>query len=368
MRIALVTPYSWSYEGGVNRHVEALAEQFLARGDEVRVLAPWDPPDRLSRVLHRAPARAAGRTRPPGPARPHDRDRRQRRGLQPVAVARGRDQDAPRAASGPLRRRPRPRAGDAPGGVGRRLVPRRAGGRDVPRLLDEAGPERDREPARREAQASTSLQARIAVSQAAARTGRRWFGGEYTVIPNGVDVDAPPTAPKPPSDELRIVFVGRPEERKGLPVLLSAFEELVRHLPARLTVVGADDEELVPLPRRPRGHRARRAARPRLRRGAVAPPAGADVLCAPSLDAESFGMVLIEAFAAGTPVVASAIAGYADVVSPTASTASSCPWPIRSASRGAAGAPPRAQRLAAMGRAARSSAQSATPGPGSPTA
>src|ERR687892_1417678 len=58
MRIALVTPYSWTYEGGVNRHVEALAEQFVARGDEVRVLAPWDPPDRLSKVLHRAPASA----------------------------------------------------------------------------------------------------------------------------------------------------------------------------------------------------------------------------------------------------------------------------------------------------------------------
>src|SRR5687767_1546494 len=52
MRIALVTPYSWSYQGGVNRHVEALAEQFLAAGDHVRVLAPWDPSDAVSRRLH----------------------------------------------------------------------------------------------------------------------------------------------------------------------------------------------------------------------------------------------------------------------------------------------------------------------------
>lgn len=58
MRIALVTPYSWTYEGGVNRHTQALAEHLLQRGNEVRVLAPWDPPDRLSRALHRgAPAR-----------------------------------------------------------------------------------------------------------------------------------------------------------------------------------------------------------------------------------------------------------------------------------------------------------------------
>ena len=53
MRIALVSPYSWSYQGGVNRHVEALATEFLGRGHHVRVLAPVDPPDRLSRTLHR---------------------------------------------------------------------------------------------------------------------------------------------------------------------------------------------------------------------------------------------------------------------------------------------------------------------------
>ncbi|MBV9003314.1 MAG: glycosyltransferase, partial [Solirubrobacterales bacterium] len=53
MRIALVSPYSWTYPGGVTRHIEALAEQFLADGHEVRVLAPFDPPDTRSAVLHR---------------------------------------------------------------------------------------------------------------------------------------------------------------------------------------------------------------------------------------------------------------------------------------------------------------------------
>src|SRR4051794_13733228 len=56
MRIAIVSPYSWTYAGGVNRHVEALTEALFDRGHEVRVLAPWDPPDRISRALHRAPA------------------------------------------------------------------------------------------------------------------------------------------------------------------------------------------------------------------------------------------------------------------------------------------------------------------------
>src|SRR6516225_5904552 len=53
MRIALLSPYSWTYPGGVTRHIEALAERFIEDGQHVRVLAPFDPPDRLSAVLHR---------------------------------------------------------------------------------------------------------------------------------------------------------------------------------------------------------------------------------------------------------------------------------------------------------------------------
>src|SRR3954453_17850111 len=53
MRIALVSPYSWSYPGGVTRHIEALAEQFMASGDHGRVLSPYDPPDRLAARMHR---------------------------------------------------------------------------------------------------------------------------------------------------------------------------------------------------------------------------------------------------------------------------------------------------------------------------
>src|SRR3954469_14923086 len=63
MRIALVSPYSWTYPGGVTRHIEALADQFLAAGHEVRVLAPFDPDDRLSVRLHRG-ARPQPRERP----------------------------------------------------------------------------------------------------------------------------------------------------------------------------------------------------------------------------------------------------------------------------------------------------------------
>ncbi len=53
MKVALVSPYSWSYPGGVTRHIDALAQQFIADGHEVRVLAPYDPPDFSSKSLHR---------------------------------------------------------------------------------------------------------------------------------------------------------------------------------------------------------------------------------------------------------------------------------------------------------------------------
>jgi phosphatidylinositol alpha-mannosyltransferase len=53
MRVALVSPYSWTYPGGVTRHIEALALELLAGGHEVRVLAPFDPDTRKAALLHR---------------------------------------------------------------------------------------------------------------------------------------------------------------------------------------------------------------------------------------------------------------------------------------------------------------------------
>src|SRR6202000_2242407 len=53
MRIALVSPYSWTYPGGVTRHIEALAGCFMADGHDVRVLRPSDPVDLHAKILHR---------------------------------------------------------------------------------------------------------------------------------------------------------------------------------------------------------------------------------------------------------------------------------------------------------------------------
>ena len=63
MRVALVSPYSWTYPGGVTRHIEALATELLAAGHDVRVLAPFDEDVRRTAILHRG-ARPQARTRP----------------------------------------------------------------------------------------------------------------------------------------------------------------------------------------------------------------------------------------------------------------------------------------------------------------
>ena len=156
------------------------------------------------------------------------------------------------------------------------------------------------------------LHVRIAVSEAAAWTGRRFYGGHYRVVPNGVVL---PERIEPrrraPGEPLRIVFVGQAVERKGLPVLLRAFEALRGQVPAELTIVGATQEEIEPLLVDGAGVTALGRVDDAARQAALHE---ADLLCAPSLGGESFGMVLTEAFAAGRPVVASDIAGYRDVV------------------------------------------------------
>ncbi len=313
MRIALVSPYSWTYQGGVNRHVEALAQQFLRRGDHVRVLAPWDPADAISRRLHRS--------------EPEIREAPDY--LVPLGRtigfgANGAVSNLSVFPEGPLALRRELRSGNYDVvHVHEPLAPlvgwdamvfgetpvvgtfHAYSTKPVPNHIATLLGARRR---------FNRLSARIAVSEAAAWTGRRWFGGDYRIVPNGVDTDAAPLGPNPASDELRILFVGRAEDRKGLPVLLSAFQALAERVPSRLVIVGADPEEI-----------HRRVSDPDLERhietlGKVSDEelwrqlGDAHVLCAPSLAGESFGMVLIEAMAAGTCVVASKIAGYSDVV------------------------------------------------------
>jgi phosphatidylinositol alpha-mannosyltransferase len=157
---------------------------------------------------------------------------------------------------------------------------------------------------------SKKLDLRCAVSEDAERMARDALGGEYAVLFNGVEVETFSKATPWPTDGPTILFIGRHEPRKGLAVLLAAMSELPPHV--RLWIA-SDGPETQLLRQRVAGDTRiewlgridddEKASRLR----------AADVFCAPSLRGESFGVVLLEAMAADTPVVASDLPGYANV-------------------------------------------------------
>ena len=164
------------------------------------------------------------------------------------------------------------------------------------------------------------LHGRIAVSPAAEGFVQRHFQADYRIIPNGIDVDdfARPRPPIPELDDgmVNILFVGRLEKRKGLKYLLKAYCRLKwEHPEVRLVVVGpgAPDRD---------SHRvlAEHAVQDVVFAGGVSRSElpryyqSAHVFCSPATGKESFGIVLLEAMAAGRPIVASNIEGYAAVV------------------------------------------------------
>ena len=340
VRIALISPYSWTYPGGVTRHIEALSAELVALGHEARILAPYDPDDALARHLHRG-------------ARP------QRVPPPEGFVSLGRTFGLP--ANGAVSN-----ITGLPNAVLRLRRELIEGGYDVAHLHEPVVPMVCWEAlfhnggvplvgtfhtysensitngiaaiplgGRRR---MNRLKVRIAVSEAAAWTARRFYGGRYRIVPNGVQlpdggagahtrarespfcedlVAACPSTIEPrrgapnAAEPMHILFIGQAVERKGLPVLLSAFEALREHVPATLTLVGASEQEVAHMTLDGGGVRALGKVSEERKREELA---AADVLCAPSLHGESFGMVLTEGLAAGTPVLASDIPGYRDVM------------------------------------------------------
>jgi phosphatidylinositol alpha-mannosyltransferase len=158
------------------------------------------------------------------------------------------------------------------------------------------------------------LDRRIAVSEMARASADSWLPGEYEIVPNGVLI--PPHA-DPANRENRVVFGGRIDQRKGLPVLLRAWPRIRAATGARLSVCGADPLRVRLLINRLRIDDDGIDVRGFLPQEEYTRELlSAKALVAPSLGGESFGIVIVRALACATPVVASDITGYRDVMTP----------------------------------------------------
>jgi phosphatidylinositol alpha-mannosyltransferase len=291
----MLSPYSLTRPGGVQGQVIGLSRCLRALGHDVTVLGPVDPGESV-------PESAGDHFVIGKPTALHSNGSVAPVALSPTAAARverfvrtggfdvlhAHEPLAPMAAYGLVMTSPLPMVGTYHRAGVSRWVPL------LKPLADLVG---------------RRLQIRVAVSEAARETGLRSGGGEFEVLFNGVEMERFESAP-PVHDELGrpvVMFLGRHEPRKGLNVLLDAFAMVER--PAVLWVAGHGPAGEVQRRRYPESDRVRWLGM--LSDQEVASHlAGADVLCAPSLHGESFGMVLLEGMAAGCTVVASDIEGY----------------------------------------------------------
>lgn len=293
LRIGIVSPYSLTVPGGVQAQVLGLARQLRRDGHEARVLGPCDgpPPEAFVTPLGNSlPTAANGSIAP----------------LAPDASATMRTIRALRDEQFDVLHVHEP---FAPGPTLTTYVMR---GAPLVATFHAAG----RSSSYRVFKPILSrmiraIDVKVVVSKdALGLVSAHLGGGDYRVLFNGVDIASILAATPVVATAPTIFFCGRHEERKGLAVLLDAFATLPGHVRLWIAGDGADST----------GLRTRYAADERIswlgriddaeKGGRLR---GASVFCAPSLHGESFGVVLIEAMAASTPVVASGLDGYRNV-------------------------------------------------------
>ncbi len=292
MRIGLVCPYSLTVPGGVQGQVLGLARALREQGHRVRVLGPADgpPPDAGCTPLGNSlPTAANGSVAPLAPDISAQ--------LRTIRALRDEQFDVVHLHE-PL----------APGPTQTCLLFKSQPLVGTFHAAGEIAAYRYMRPL--VVWGANKLDLRCAVSEDAEAMARRHLGGEYELVFNGVEIAHFAKADPTPTTAPTIFFIGRHEPRKGLAVLLASLRELPAHV--RVWIAG-DGPETDELRRRVAGDARvewlgrisdeERAQRMR----------GADVFCAPSLRGESFGVVLLEAMAADTPVVASDLPGYANV-------------------------------------------------------
>lgn len=305
LRIGMVSPYGWDIPGGVQIHIRELAEHFIAQGHYVSVIAPVSDEDTISDPW----LVNAGR---PVPIPFNGSVARVLFG--PIAATRIRQWIA--QGDFDLLHMHEPgipslsllacwSAEGAMVGTFHASTPKM-------RVIASVGPLIE--------PMIEKLSARIAVSEMAQKTLKNLYGTEAVVIPNGINSarfrQASNIERQLSPNGLRIGFLGRFEEtRKGLPVLLAAMPKILKALPGvELLVAGPGDPDKV-LAKVESHVRRQITFLGRLSESEkVEFLAGLNLYVAPNTGGESFGIILAEAMASGTPVLASDIPAFLDLL------------------------------------------------------
>ena len=304
MKIGIVTPYIYPLPGGVNAHVRYLYENLIARGHDVRIISSVHGPQKQSegdviRLGYGFSVPANGSVGTITFAPRYARQAREMLQRERFDVLHFHEPFVPFLSL---------------------ILLRESQSLNVATFHAYAGwSAAYRFWQRPLARFARRLHGRIAVSAAARHFIDRYFPGDYKVIPNGVDLrryqGVQPFA-RYRDGTLNIFFVGRFENRKGLLYLLKAYRVLrKRGYDCRLLVAGSGPQE-----REVRRYIATRRLRGVELLGRVSDDdkaryfATADVYVSPATGQESFGIVLLEAMAAGAPIVCSDIHGYKGVV------------------------------------------------------